>query len=306
MASDPRAAAVVDLGTNTFHLLVGYVDDAGQLRETYRERHFVKLADEGIDVIGEASARRAEAACRSLGEALAREAPVRAVAFGTAALRTAANGPALRARLAAALGVEIQVIDGRREAQLIARGVEAAGLDPARRSLIVDIGGGSVEFILYDGGAVRFSESYPVGGQVMRRRFHVREPFGKTQYEALARHLDEVLAPVRAAVGEAPVTLVGASGTFDVLGDLYGEPPGGTLRRVGLARVHALFAEVAAMDERERLDDARIPADRADMLPVALGLVDYVARRLPVSDVYACAYALKEGALYELERPAAT
>ena len=295
--------AVIDLGTNTFHLLIGRFDDVGTLREVHRERHYVRIAAEGIDAIGPAAYGRALAAAGSIGAALARHAVAGAAAFGTAAFRTAANGQALRGEVSDLLGVPVQVIDGRTEAALITLGVQAAGLDRRGRQLIMDIGGGSTEFILVDEGVVGFRDSYALGAQVLRQRFHLAEPFGKTQHDALARHLSAELDPLLAAA-QPPLTLVGASGTFDVLGDLYGVAVAPALREVDAELVRALYAESVGMSAEQRTSDPRIPAERADMIVVALALIDFVLDRLPGTRVLACSYALKEGALWsELRLP---
>ena len=288
-------SAVVDLGTNTFHLLVAQWR-GGELVEVYRERHFVKLAEDGIERIGQSSVARAVAAAIQIGHSLRKYELHSTQAFATAALRTATNGPALREVLEEALGVPIEIIDGRREAELIARGVMAAQ-PPASDYLIMDIGGGSVEFVRVKGGEVGFSESYPLGAQVLRRRFHGREPFGKTEQDALDAFLEAALRRVVEVVGEGPLTLVGASGTFDVLADIYGTRIAPALCEVPAERVRDLYREAAAMTAAARAADPRIPAERADMIVVALGLIDFWVRRYPAMRLLTCDYALKEGAL---------
>ena len=298
---------MVDLGTNTFHLLIGRVSGDGEIEVVARERHFVKVASDGIEQIGAAPYQRALDAATAIGEVLARYPDVPRQAFATAALRTAANGPALREDLSRALGVDIQVIDGDREAGLIARAVSFARLPAAPCYLIMDIGGGSVEFILTDHGDTVFRRSFPVGAQVLRKRFHTLEPFGKTRHDAqpraLFRYLDETLAPVVEACRGRDVQLVGSSGTFDVLAELYGETFAAAVETVSPRRVTSLFEEAARMTEAERFADTRIPDDRADMLVVALGLIDFVLARLPQNQIVTCAYALKEGALLEMTTP---
>ncbi len=304
-------AAVVDLGTNTFHLLIGRVAESGLIEEVERQRHFVKVASDGIDRIGEAPYARAIEACESIGEVLARYPDIPKVAFATAAMRTADNGPQLRQALSEALGVEIQIIDGDREAGLIAKAVLAAPLPPAEHYLIMDIGGGSVEFILTDERETLYRESFPVGAQVLRKRFHTEEPFAgrianpsdvmqAPQPVALVEYLSVTLAPMLKACEGLKVQLVGSSGTFDVLADLYGRVLAQAVWTLDPAQVRQLFTESAGMTEAERFADTRIPDDRADMIVVALGLIDFVIERLPQIQVVTCAYALKEGALMEL------
>ncbi len=291
--------AAIDLGTNTFHLLIArWTGDRFEV--SHRERHFVKVAGEGIATIGAGPISRAETALRSIAEGLRTHPHAAAVAFATAALRTASNGPALRRQWSRLLDVPIEVISGEREAALIGRGVLAAGLDADGVQLVMDIGGGSVEFILIDAGEVGYAESFPVGAQVMRRRFHDAEPFGKTQRAAMDAHLNEVLGPVLARAGQRELSLVGASGTFDVLGDLYGVRVREALDEVPLVAVHSLYERAERMDEVERLADPRLPADRADMIVVALALIEFVVAHCNVKRLLTCGYALKEGALLEL------
>ena len=281
--------------------------------EVYRERHFVKLADEGIDTLGEASCTRAIAAADSLGAAIRRYNVQLCRVYATAALRTASNGPQLKAKLEQALGAEVSIIDGRREAELIARGVQAAR-PPAPHYLVMDIGGGSVEFIVVKGDTLCFRESYPIGAQVLRHRFspplHTSSPrqaegtlqnqvFGSAGRTALDHFLATTLHEVQTQLNE-PLTLVGASGTFDVLADLYGKSISDALTEVEPRLVTQLYHESAEMTDAERAADPRIPAERADMIVVALGLIDFWVQRYPQLRILTCAYALKEGALLEL------
>ena len=295
--SNSDCFAVVDLGTNTFHLLVARYQNQG-LEIVYRERHFVKLAAEGIQRLGDASSARALAAAHAIGNSLKNYKLKSSQAFGTAALRTATNGPLLRTKLAEALGVDIQLIDGRREAALIANGVTASN-PPAQHYLIMDIGGGSVEFIVVNNGVVGFSESYPIGAQVLKQRFHLVEPFGKTQHAALINHLEHTLNELLPHLPK-PLTLVGASGTFDVLAALYGEPLSPLITEVPSETVSSLFEEVLSLDEKARFADPRIPDDRADMIVVALALIEFFVQKFPEINILTSEYALKEGALLEL------
>lgn len=263
----------------------------------------MKVAGDGIETIGPEPIKRAINAATSLGASLAKYEVVTAAAFGTAAMRTATNGPALKKDLEQQLGIPIQIIDGKREAALIANGVLAAGLPVDERYVIMDIGGGSVEFIVVDNGETRFSESYPIGAQVLRQAFHKDEPLrGKSssdQEDSLFAHLASTLANLKAAIGSG-AKLVGASGTFDVLGDLFGEPVTTAVKRLSASKVHALYEEAAIMNETDRLSDDRLPDDRADMIVVALALIVYVLRICPQESIYTCDYALKEGALLEM------
>ena len=297
--------ACIDLGTNTFHLLIGYWAD-DKLEVIYRERHFVKVASDGIGTIGQEPFARALTATEALGASLAKYKVVASVAFGTAALRTATNGEQLKTQLEKRLGIPIQVIDGKREASLITMGVLAAGLPADEHYLIMDIGGGSVEFIVVENGVTRFSESYPIGAQVLRQDFHRQEPFRKStvnqvQEDALFAHLTSTLGNLKREVGNRAI-LVGASGTFDVIGDLYGKRVNDAVSILPATRILSLYEEVAGINDVQRLEDPRLPDDRADMIVVALALIVHVLRTFPQDQIFTCDYALKEGAILELAK----
>ena len=296
-------AAAIDLGTNTFHLLVGRLRDGG-IAEVARERIFVQVAAEGIETIGAAPFARAVAAAERIGARLQTFGRIPVAIFGTAALRTASNGADLRAALEGALGHPVAVIDGQREAALIARGVLASGLPPAPVYLIMDIGGGSVEFVVVTATGERvFAESYPIGAQVLRRGFHTVEPFDAAQEARLRAHVSAQVAPVFEACAGREVQLVGASGTFDILAELYGRPVSAAVSQVSSEAVRSLFREARAMTAAERFADPRIPDDRAEMIVVALALIDVVLEGLPAGSrerIVTSGYALKEGAILEL------
>lgn len=295
--------ACIDLGTNTFHLLIGHWTQ-GKLEVTYRERHFVKVASDGIKTIGKEPFQRALAAAEALGNALAKYKVAASVAFGTAALRTALNGERLKTELEKRLRIPIQIIDGQREAGLISKGVLAAGLPANERYLIMDIGGGSVEFIVVEESEIRFSESYPIGAQVLRQGFHTQEPFRKSpddhvQEDVLFAHLTQTLENLKNEVGNRAV-LVGASGTFDVIGDLYGKRVNDAVTSLPATHIISLYEQAAGMNDAQRFADPRLPDSRADMIVVALALIVHVLRMFPQDEILTCDYALKEGALLEL------
>lgn len=149
-----RRRAVIDLGTNTFHLLIADLHADGRIEEVYRERRFVKLASEGIATIGEAPFARGLEALNHYRKILDEYNCANLKAIGTAALRTASNGPEFVRTARETVSIDIQLIPGDEEAQLITKGVLAALPPLNERILIMDIGGGSTEFIIADREAV--------------------------------------------------------------------------------------------------------------------------------------------------------
>jgi exopolyphosphatase/guanosine-5'-triphosphate,3'-diphosphate pyrophosphatase len=297
--------AVIDLGTNTFHLLVAHANKQnGTLVELARERIFVKLAEEGIVNIGPAAFKRgmdAMYAFRSILDQL--NIPNdRVRAFGTAALRTAKNGSDFVMQVERNTGIKIQLISGNREALAIHKGVSLLIPPKQEPHLIMDIGGGSVEFIIADEAGVKWYGSFPVGVAVLHKEFYAPDPISSSQLRMLERFLHTTLQPLAEALSLHPVSrLVGASGTFDVLGDLLAtcenkEPQPVVLKEQFIQFHQSILPTTIA--ERRAIEG--MPENRADMILVALALINTVLSYAPVREILASSYALKEGMLYEM------
>lgn len=297
--------AVLDLGTNTFHLLIAEQDAAGQWQTLVREKRYVKLAEEGIERIGDAAFARGLAALQSFKTQLDafQVPPADMRAFGTAALRTAENAPEFLEQVLALTGILPESIPGDREAQLIYLGVRQAVPFPANRVLIMDIGGGSVEFIIADRTQVWWQQSFPLGVAVLYREFHHDDPLSKAEMERLKTFLGGSLADLWKALAEFPApTLVGASGTFDVIdlfvldpatkAELYGYIPLEEFEPVYNLLINSTLGERRAMP--------KLPEERVEMVVVAMVLIRLVLERAGIREIYTSAYALKEGMLAEL------
>jgi exopolyphosphatase / guanosine-5'-triphosphate,3'-diphosphate pyrophosphatase len=290
--------AVIDLGTNTFNMLAAEVDGNG-FETLFRERFYVHLASDGIGKISEDAFQRGVDAMIFFSEVV-KELQIENVrAIGTAALRTAQNGVDFVALVKKKTGISIEVIDGNQEAQYIFDGVKMAYPFGADYDLIMDIGGGSVEFIIANEKGYVWKQSFPIGVAVLKNRFHQNEPIAKSEIVAIYEHFDQILKPLFEALEKNPTrALVGASGTFDVLENNF-----------SLEKIHplhgivsnedaiAFFHEVKNKTLEERQNAENIPSERASMIVVAMVLLDYIIEKCKVTKVVSCAYALKEGVL---------
>src|SRR5688572_19632471 len=144
--------AILDLGTNTFHLLIAGVKPDKSWKKLLMERVTVKLGQGGIDkkVISRTAYARGMHALEGFRSSLDNHPVDKIAAFGTAALRSAVNGKVFLEEARDRFGFEINLISGDEEAELIYYGVRQAVQVAGQKSLIMDIGGGSVEFIIAD------------------------------------------------------------------------------------------------------------------------------------------------------------
>lgn len=300
--SDRRRAGVIDLGTNTFHLLIVDIEADGRFREVFRRRHFVKLAAGGIERIDAAAFKRGLEAMTEFAAQLRRYGVDRFRAIGTAALRTATNGPDFVIRVATATGIEIELIDGEQEADYIARGTLLGWPAPTERILIMDIGGGSVEFIIADGQQRYFAHSYPAGIAVLHKRFHRHDPILTSEVASLNEYLDATFRDLPAALKTFPTDhLVGSAGMFEVLAEAFPlSHPAALVTPIDLNAFSRLAAFTRTATRTERRDHPAIPASRADMFTVGTILIEWVLDRLRPTRMTAAKYAMKEGVLLSM------
>ncbi|MFK7935795.1 MAG: exopolyphosphatase [Saprospiraceae bacterium] len=299
--------AVIDLGTNTFHMLI--VEKAeGQIpfREIHRERRFVKLAEDGIETIGSKAFERGLQTLIEYRKILDQKKVTEFRACGTAALRTASNGQLFVQQALEKANISIRLIDGDTEARLIQRGVALTlPTDVDDRYMIMDIGGGSVEFIICEKESVFWAQSFPVGAAVLYKNFHHSDPMAVDEVAALYEFLEHTLQPLLLILKKYPTThLVGASGTFDVLGmkmvdmqstDLSAELP--------VDQFAPFFNDLLYTTVQERYIRQDIPDARADMIVVALILIDFIIKKAPVNRLAVSSFAMKEGILTQMLLP---
>ncbi|MCS7036311.1 MAG: hypothetical protein RMJ33_08080 [Saprospiraceae bacterium] len=298
--------AVLDLGTNIFHLLIAQADarQPNGWTPLCRDRAPVHLAEEGIERIGPAAFQRGLEALRRFREQTQKHgvalADVRA--FGTAALRTAQNAPEFLHAVEQETGIRPEIISGEREAELIFKGVLQAVPFPEGNALVMDIGGGSVEFIVAQASQVRWQQSFPVGTTVLFHRFHKSDPIAPEEVAALKAYLEEALAELWAMLAKYPThTLIGAAGAFDTLDEMLNlpqTPPAlyGYLSHEGFER---LYARIVSSTLAERSSWPDLKPERRLTIVVGMILIRHVLERTQARDVYASKYSLKEGAVAE-------
>jgi exopolyphosphatase/guanosine-5'-triphosphate,3'-diphosphate pyrophosphatase len=293
--------AAVDLGSNSFHLLIGRVVD-GQIYPLDAVREVVRLgagltAERRIDRATQAAALEAIA---KFGERL-RGFPRAAMrAVGTNALRVAKNAPQFLREACATLGFPIEVISGREEARLIYLGVAHSLPRAQHRRLVVDIGGGSTEFIIGTGldpllteslymGCVSYSLRYFPGGRIEKAGMKAAELAARQELSSLTRQYRET--------GWEEV--VGSSGTARALENILRENglAAEGLTREGLDRLRGLLVK------HEAADPDRIPGlrpNRAPVLPGGLAIMIAAFDALGLESMKVAEGALRHGVLYDL------
>jgi exopolyphosphatase/guanosine-5'-triphosphate,3'-diphosphate pyrophosphatase len=297
-----KRLAVIDLGSNTFHLLICEINDEGHLITLYKERIYVKLAAGGLTEIPQDRIDRGLNAMERFAEQIHIYQVDHVRAIGTAALREATNGVEVAQLFSDATGLSIEIIDGHQEAHYILMGIKAAIPPFDLPGLIMDIGGGSVEFILYKRDEVLFKGSYKIGVAVLYRLFHHTDPITQSEIQALETYVEEALHDLLEMMKQVQhFVLIGASGSFEVIHDvmprIIDEEHWAEVETKGLMEY---MASVIRTDIAARRQIPEIPIERLDYIVVAYALISFVMRKMPPDRLFYCDFALKEGVLAEM------
>ena len=300
--------AVIDLGTNTFNLPIAETFSDGKFETLYNEKLPVKLGEGGINkgIIAEAAFLRGIEAMENYASTIKQWEAEKILAFATSAVRNASNGKDFTAIIKTKTGIEIQIIDGDREAELISIGVRQAVKLSEDPSLIIAIGGGSTEFIIVDQSTILWKQSFEIGASRLWQRFEPSDPITENEREAMASYLLGQLQPLWKAAEKFKVTeLIGASGSFESLAELvnakFKSLPGladKTECEFVLEQCGEIHNEILASTRAERLKWKGLVAMRVDLIVVSAILVETVVSKLSISKMKYSAYALKEGVLW--------
>jgi exopolyphosphatase/guanosine-5'-triphosphate,3'-diphosphate pyrophosphatase len=296
-------AAAIDLGSNTFHLVIFEKNNKGEIVEIYRKRHHVFLSRGGVDKIKEESLGRAQRAIADFKEALIKIPVDKLKIIGTAALRKASNGAELKAHIENELQEEVQVISGKREAELIAKGVQWELKEKARNGVIMDIGGGSVEFIHLQNGNLQWLQSFPLGVGVLHSKFPHQEPIPRQTIKDIKQFITEEASELLSYIKDKNIThLIGCSGSFEIIPAIKeGKyPPTISFDEVSLADFHKMKDLLFNLDLEERKELDGLPPVRAELIIVAIILMDFMIELLGIESISISKYAVKEGLISEM------
>jgi len=312
ITQNPPVVAAIDIGTNTAHLLVVALPEQREIftpfRILHKEKIATKIGEGGISngIITQAAQERLFKALFQFKEVLEyyQISPESVFTIATSAFRNAKNSESIVEEVKQKIGLQIQIISGEQEAEYIYYGVKTALKIGKGNALIMDIGGGSVEFILCNEEKMIWKQSFEIGAQRLLDRFMKEEIISPQEIQALEIYLQEILEPLTQILQKYPVeVLIGCSGTFDTIDD------------INLIRKHkkldfnakesaftyqefyAIYQEFLQKNHQERLAIPGMTPMRADMIVVASCLLNFVLCKYNISQIRVSHYALKEGVI---------
>ena len=297
--------AIIDLGTNTCNLLIAeYHDKIYQI--IYQGKEVVKLGKDGIDKnqLTEDGLQRAIRAISKHKERIAKHEISEISVLATSAVREAKNRDWFQSELERNTGIKLQVISGEKEADLIFKGVKLALGEIEDHSLILDIGGGSNEFILTEAGVPSWKQSFPLGMARIIEQIPHSDPITQEEISRIIHHFETNLATLWTTANNIKISsLIGCSGAFDTLVDLIDQTEPGTKIRirqeVKMSWFYRIYEILIQSTSAERTTMKGMESIRIEMIIPAIILMKLVIDRLNIQKIYQTDYALREGVLYE-------
>ena len=299
--------AIIDLGTNTFNLLI--CDKKGEGQKTiFKNKIAVKLGEGGIDkgIIAHAPYQRGIKALEDHLNTIKEYDVDKVRAFATSAIRSTKNGADFVSEVFEKLALKIEVIDGDKEAELIYQGVRKAIPIDLDYMLIMDIGGGSTEFIIANAEGVQWKKSYLLGVSRLKELFKPKDPITQEEIQTIENHLKSELKDLIKNIQTFPCkTLIGSSGSFDTLVEMIGFKFNNLKLKnkkpyCDILLEHYKWAQDFLIQSTisERLNTKGIVRMRADMIVLSIIFINFVLREFDIKEMIRSKYALKEGAMH--------
>lgn len=297
----PQTLAAIDMGSNSFHMVVARLVH-GEIRTLEKMGEKVQLGA-GLDqynrLTEEAQQRALE--CLSRFAQRLRGMPADAVqVVGTNALRVARNAHQFINRAEEVLGYPIEIIAGREEARLIYLGVSHTLSDDIGRRLVIDIGGGSTEFIIGQRFEPLHLESLHMGCVSFRHRYFPDGRITRKQMDRAVTHAEQELLNIRQHYRSAGwQSVVGSSGTIKAIASALGslKLTDGTITRPAMQELRRRLVD---MGKTEKLGELGVRADRQNIFPAGFAILMGAFQSLGIEKMEFADGALREGLLYDI------
>jgi len=299
-------AAVLDLGSTSFNLLIADVSPDGRIAPVVRDKVMLRLGAiiaNGGDIPDSVSERACNVA-GELAEVARREKVERFFPVATAALRAAANGSEIARRIGAVLGHPIRILSGEEEARTIFRAFQHRIDLGADSTLGLDLGGGSLELAVGSRRAIEREVTTPLGVVRLQRELVTNDPMTKAEVRAIRERVERELASHRDIAKGTSRVGVATGGTVRALARLLGEKtalrgPRPKTPRVALADLTELRRALVRSTHAERLRMRGIRRGRADLVAIGAVVLEAVAKELDLDAYRICDWGLREGVLLE-------
>lgn len=302
-----KRIAALDLGTNSFHVMIADIYPDGSFRTVDKLKEMVVLAEKGMkNRLSEDAMDRGISALKKIKILCDSQGVERILAYATSAIREAENGGEFIQRMIDEVQIKALAISGKKEAELISQAIRHSVSFDGETVLMVDIGGGSVEFILGNKEQIFYSSSKKIGAARMAAAFVDHDPITEDEIAQLRDHFaDELEGLFEAMDGHNVRTIVGSSGTMENIADMIADrqsiTASVTLNELTYTTksFKKFQKEFLKMDRQKRLDQSGLEEKRVDIISPGVVLLDFLIDQCSIEQVKISESALREGMILD-------
>lgn len=302
--------SVVDMGTNTFQLLVAQKNEGKfEIKENIQTPVQLGLGAMKDYILQPEALERAKLALKEYEQIIQSYGiNVQPVALGTSILRNAKNKDEFFDWIRSNTIIQPKLISGDQEAQFIFQGIlQSLPQNFDKTGLVIDIGGGSTEFILFKGNEILFRHSFEIGGLKLLSLFEKEGDFDKTRFSDLKKYIEKTLQPLfEIAKDQKGISLIGSAGAFETFYELECGNKGieknhaySNILDQTIYDEHARFIKSSSLNERENMKGMK--KFRSRIIPYSVGIVEVVRENLTIQEIIVSNFSMKEGYFFSGE-----
>ncbi|WP_037316404.1 Ppx/GppA phosphatase family protein [Salegentibacter sp. Hel_I_6] len=298
-----KRIAAIDLGTNSFHAVLVDIYPDGSFRTVNKLKEMVVLAEKGLEnkLSRDAMDRGLEALKRI--KFLCDSHDVENIlAYATSAIREAKNGGDFIEEVGHLVGVKVRAISGKMEAEMIGLAIRHSIVLGDEKVLMVDIGGGSVEFIIGNNEEFIYYNSLKLGVARMAAKFVDSDPIKKKDITKLQKHFKNELEAVAKLAKEHNVkTIIGSSGTMENIGAMVANRNSLTAKmslnelEFSAGDFNELYEDFIKFDKKKRLKEKDLEEKRVDIINPGMVLLKFLVDEFKIENIKISEAALREG-----------
>lgn len=293
--------AAVDMGTNSFHMIIAETTPLGAFRIIDRMKHWVRLGD-GVDAKGRLDEAAITRMIESLGffKKLAESYNAEIHYIATSAMRDAPNRHAIARRIFQTLGLVVDIVSGEEEARIVFQGVRSENYISDKQAFVIDIGGGSTEVMVGNHDGLMAAESLDMGARRYSRLFFADNHYTKQTLKKCSNAAASKIQAVSNAFKDFEIHAVyGTSGTIKTLADFTASLlEKSDTSQLFLEDLKSTRAALLAAVEQDTLP-ASVEAERKQTLVAGAIILEEVMSALGIHALRVCSSALREGIIYD-------
>ncbi len=309
-----KRIAAIDLGTNSFHAVLVDIYPDGSFRTIDKLKEMVILAEKGMDnYLSEEAMQRGLDALQRIKVLCDSQQVEEIIAFATSAIREAKNGGDFTQRMIDEVGIKARAIPGQMEAELIGYAIRHSISLDKEMVLMVDIGGGSVEFIVGNNEEFLYHNSLKLGVARMSAKFVKNDPITKEEIKTIKKHYKKTLKEIADVIREHEVTtMIGSSGTMENIGAMVASRTSLTADMTLNELVFQasdfkdLYRDFIKLTRKEREKISELDEKRIDIINPGMVLVKYLIKKINIENIKISEAALRDGMILNFlnkERP---